>query len=84
MHHAAVLAESNGMADSFFKSCKRDYVDFADLWTAADVPRDLQAWFATTTTCALTRHFESFRLLNSDRSNWHPVGREQLHVVWAW
>ncbi len=37
--------ESNGMAESFVKSFKRDYVYLADLWTAADVLRDLAAWF---------------------------------------
>ena len=37
--------ESNGMAESFVKSCKRDYVYLADLWTAADVLRDLPRWF---------------------------------------
>jgi transposase InsO family protein len=37
--------ESNGMAESFVKSFKRDYVYLADLWTAADVLRDLQRWF---------------------------------------
>lgn len=30
---------------SFVKSFKRDYVYLADLWTAADVRRDLAAWF---------------------------------------
>lgn len=37
--------ESNGMAESFVKSFKRDYVYLADLWTAADVLRALPAWF---------------------------------------
>ncbi len=37
--------ESNGMAESFVKSFKRDYVYLADLWTAADVLRDLPRWF---------------------------------------
>jgi len=37
--------ESNGMAESFVKSFKRDYVYLADLWTAADVLRDLPQWF---------------------------------------
>lgn len=37
--------ESNGMAESFVKSFKRDYVYLADLWTAADVLRDLPGWF---------------------------------------
>jgi transposase InsO family protein len=37
--------ESNGMAESFVKSFKRDYVYLADLWTAADVLRHLAAWF---------------------------------------
>ena len=37
--------ESNGMAESFVKSFKRDYVYLTDLWTAADVLRDLPAWF---------------------------------------
>ncbi len=37
--------ESNGMAESFVKSFKRDYVYLADLWTAADVLRNLPAWF---------------------------------------
>ena len=33
------------MAESFVKSFKRDYVYLADLWTAADVLRDLPRWF---------------------------------------
>ena len=37
--------ESNGMAESFVKSFKRDYVYLADLWTADDVLRDLPRWF---------------------------------------
>lgn len=37
--------ESNGMAESFVKSFKRDYVYLADLWTAADVLRNLPRWF---------------------------------------
>ena len=37
--------ESNGMAESFVKSLKRDYVYLADRWTAADVLRDLPRWF---------------------------------------
>jgi putative transposase len=37
--------ESNGMAESFVKSFKRDYVYLADPWTAADVLRDLSRWF---------------------------------------
>jgi putative transposase len=37
--------ESNGMAESFVKSFKRDYVYLAELWTAQDVLRDLATWF---------------------------------------
>ena len=37
--------ESNGMAESFVKSFKRDYVYLADLWTADEVLRDLPRWF---------------------------------------
>ncbi len=37
--------ESNGMAESFVKSFKLDYVCLADLWTAVDVLRDLPRWF---------------------------------------
>ena len=37
--------ESNGMAESFVKSFKRDYVYLADLWTADAVLRDLPRWF---------------------------------------
>ena len=37
--------ESNGMAESFVKSFKRDYVYLADLWSAGDVLRDLPKWF---------------------------------------
>lgn len=33
------------MAESLVKSFKRDYVYLADLWIAANVLRDLTAWF---------------------------------------
>jgi transposase InsO family protein len=36
---------SKRLAESFVKSFKRDYVYLADLWTAADVLRDLPRWF---------------------------------------
>jgi transposase InsO family protein len=36
--------ESNGMAESFVKSFKRDYVYLADLWTAAEVLALLPRW----------------------------------------
>lgn len=38
--------ESNGMAESFVKTFKRDYVYVSDLWTAASVLRQVPEWFA--------------------------------------
>jgi transposase InsO family protein len=36
--------ESNGTAESFVKSFKRDYVYLADLWTAAEVLALVPRW----------------------------------------
>lgn len=37
--------ESNGMAESFVKTFKRDYVYVSDLWTAEAVLRQVPGWF---------------------------------------
>lgn len=37
--------ESNGMAESFVKTFKRDYVYVSELWTAEQVLRQIPAWF---------------------------------------
>jgi putative transposase len=37
--------ESNGMAEAFVKTFKRDYVYFADLHSADQVLRAIRAWF---------------------------------------
>lgn len=37
--------ESNGMAKSFVKTIKRDYVYVSDLWTAESVLRQVPEWF---------------------------------------
>lgn len=38
--------ESNGMAEAFVKTFKRDYVYVSDLWTAESVLRQVPGWFA--------------------------------------
>ena len=42
----AYSPESNGMAEAFVKTFKRDYVYLADVWTARHVLEMLPAWFA--------------------------------------
>lgn len=42
----AYSPESNGMAEAFVKTFKRDYVYLAELWTAESVLRQLPEWFA--------------------------------------
>jgi putative transposase len=42
----AYSPESNGMAEAFVKTFKRDYVYLADLWDARAVLEQLPAWFA--------------------------------------
>ena len=42
----AYSPESNGMAEAFVKTFKRDYVYLADLWDAETVLRLLPTWFA--------------------------------------
>ena len=42
----AYSPESNGMAESFVKTFKRDYVYVSDLWTAESVLRQIPNWFA--------------------------------------
>lgn len=41
----AYSPESNGMAESFVKTLKRDYVHVSDLWTAESVLRQIPGWF---------------------------------------
>jgi putative transposase len=41
----AYSPESNGMAEAFVKTFKRDYVYVNELWTAADVLEQLPVWF---------------------------------------
>ena len=40
-----LIAESNGMAEAFVKTFKRDYVYLAELHNADEVLRALTAWF---------------------------------------
>jgi putative transposase len=37
--------ESNGMSESFVNTLRRDYVESADLWSAASVIEQIQGWF---------------------------------------
>jgi len=37
--------ESNGMSEAFVNTMRRDYVESADLWSAASVIEQIQGWF---------------------------------------
>jgi putative transposase len=44
-HHASYSPQSNGLAEAFVKTFKRDYVDDAELWDAETVLAQLSGWF---------------------------------------
>ncbi|RKG90915.1 hypothetical protein D7V88_10240 [Corallococcus terminator] len=51
MHHALVLPQSNGMAEAFVKTFKRDDVDVNALHSAVHVIARLPAWVDDSNHC---------------------------------